>query len=421
MTIYGNTSRVSVDVSGGGIAGVSGGGLDKVVIFARGNPSQGSGEPNEPISVSGPGQLEAQFGSETPIVEYFRQASGNGVGYSQIWGVMPSEESVTDEDVTGGGEGADHTNGSEIANAPLIEDESLITFEDDTGTELTIEFRYETNKDSTNSDFTGLSPDTDTVFINPRTGEWVADAADNYTISYSYNDWQSAFDSATGVIEEQEVGEWLVGVDSESVVNDAITTANPLRTAEWKMVRVFGLARPNLTSEQNTGHINVGDYTDSLDSESAFVFGPTRLEDQTLTVGGAITGLAAGNSIDEPILGDALSGVGSLDQTLNVPDQESLEESQVIPLSNRGAPMIEGNGSTSTDTSWLKTFFSVRVADRLVLAARAVAKATRGQLNSDATETNVEQQLSDEIEDLIGENVLQKYDLPNVQHLNGTN
>lgn len=404
MTTYGNPSRVSVDVSGGGITGISGGNADKLVIFARG--SGGEAQPNVPETVGGPGSLEDTFGTGSEIVSYFRQAVSNGVPYSRITGVMPSNETTTDEDITNGGEAGDHTSGTEIANAPLIEDVSSITFEDSTSTELTVEFRYETNKDSTNADFTNLSPESGTVFINPLTGEWVAGSTGDYTVSYEYNDWQSAFDAATGIVEEQESGEWYVGVGSESVLNDAIDVAGPLREDEWKMIRVFGDARPNMTSEQDTAHFNVDDYSDSLDNEAAFVFAPTRLDDSTLTVGGAIAGIAASHDVDEPILGETLSEVGELDQTLTVPEQQLFEGNKVIPLSNRGSPMIEDNVSTSEETDWLRTFFSVKLADRIVLAARAIAKATRGELNSDTARSNVEQLLTDELRDLVDGNVL---------------
>lgn len=407
MTLYGNESRVSVDVSGGGIAGISGGGTDKLVIFARGDPSTADRSVNDPVDVTGPSSLDSLFGADTPIVEYIRQAGEAGISYEQMYGVMPDVLTETDEDVTAGGDESSHTSGSEIANAPIVEDTSLITFEDDTPTELTVEFRYETNKDETNTDFTSLTPPADTVYINPLTGEWVADTADNYSITYDYLDWQSAFDAADGVIGEQEVGEWFIGVDSASVTETAVSTVEPLRENQWKMVRVLGLAEANETSDNDTAHINETDYSDNIDDEAAFVFGPSRLSGDTLTAGGAIAGVAAGNDLDDPIIGEVLSNVGELDQTLTVPQQEALETEQLIPLSNRDDPTIEGNLATATAKDWLRTFFSVRVADRLVLVARAVAKASRGELNSDTTETTVEQQLSDEIVDLIDQNILQ--------------
>jgi hypothetical protein len=407
MTIYGNTSRVSADLTGGGITGIVGGGERKAVIFARGDPNAGSASVNDPTQVSGPGELGSTFGSGTRITEHFRQAAENGQPYERMWGVMPEQLSVADEDITGGGDAADHTGGSKINGGdPIVEDTSLITAEDDQGNTLTVKFRYETNTDSTNSDFTGLSPGADEFFINPNTGEWVADAADNYNISYGHLDWSSAFDSATAVIEEQELGVWGVDSEAESVLSTADSTVDPLRKNEWKMVLVEGLAEPNATGSDDDAELNVSDFTLSLDSDATFLFGPARILDEVQTVMGAVLGKMAGNAIDNPILGDSLTGIEELEQTLTVPEQESLENKQVTPLANTGTPTIESNVSTSTATDWKRTLFARQVADRLILGARAIAEETRGKLNSDGTELIVEEQMADEIEDLIDLNVL---------------
>lgn len=407
MTVYGNTSRVSVETVGGGIAAVTGGDEQKAVMFARGDPNNGSASANEPTRVSGPGNLGPTFGADTPIVEYMQDVAGNGIGYSQLWGVMPEQTQTQDEDITDGGDAADHTGGSKINGGdPIVEDKDLITVEDGSSTEMAVEFRYETNTDSTSNDFTQLSPSEDTLFINRNTGEWVADAADNYTITYESLDWSAAFDAAVDVVQEQERGVWLLGSEAESVVSTANAKKSPLRNKQWKMVNVLGVAEPNATGDDDGAQIDVTSYDDGIDDEATFLFGPARKAGGTTTAIGAVGGVAASNAIDDPIIGEALSGVTDLEQTLNVADQESLESVQVAPLSNAGSPSIEGNLSTDTSSSWLVTWFSRNLADFLILAARAVAQATRGSLNNDMTETIVEQQVTDEIEELIDDGVL---------------
>lgn len=404
MTIYGNESRVSVDIQGGGISSVGFATAEKAVIFARGDTDSGTVDENDPTRVSGSSELSSVFGDDTEIAEYMEQAASNGMAYSRLYGVVPEEMTVSDEEITGGSGEIDHTDGSEIENVPIVEDTELITFEGDD--ELDVVFKYETETDDSGDDFTELTPSEDTVYINPLTGEWVADSAETYTISYSYLDWQSAFDSATGVIEEQELGVWGVGSESQDVVDMAQSTVDPLRTSEWKMVRVNGLASPNATGDDDGAEINVSDYTDTIDAEATFLFGPGRLDGSTHTVIGAVTGITASNDIDEPILGESLSGVDSLEQTLNVPDQNDLSEEGVIPLGNTGAPSIEDSVGTSTETDWRRTHFSRKLADQLVLAARAIAKASRGKLNNENTESIVEQQIADELIDFVNDGVL---------------
>lgn len=395
MTTYGSSSRVSINIQGGTIAGIGLATELKVVVFAQGDPSNGSAQVNDPTQVSGPGELESTFGADTQIVEEMKGAANNDVAYDVMWGVMPSTVSVTAETVNGGS--------GTLGNAPIIEDASEITVTNTTAAqEETPIFRYESPPDTS-------SLSSDEVAINPNSGEVEAGDTDDYEIDYKYLDWQSAFDSATGILDEQELGHWIVGSEAESVLTDADTTVDDLRRNEWKMISTSGPLQPNDTGSNGEAFVDASNYSDNLDSDALFVFGPTRASGASIA--GEVGGIMAGNDLDNPIIGEELQGVESLDQTLTVPQQEDLEGEGVIPLSNSGTPRIEGNLSTSTETDWFRSYFSRQVADNLLLAARAIAKATRGKLNSDNTEDIVEQQLTDEIRDLIDDNVLK----PNTQ------
>lgn len=390
MTIYGNTSRVSVDVTGGTISAVGGATEQKVVVFARGDPSSGSAQVNDPTQVSGPGGLDSTFGSGTDIVEQMTNVNANGVDFDMIWGVMPSTTAVTAEAVTGGS--------GTLGNAPIIEDAAEITVTNTTASqEETPVFKYGSPPSTS-----GLA--NDEVAINPNTGEFEAGDTDDYEVDYKYLDWQSAFDSATGVVEEQEVGHWSVKSEAESVIDSAKTTVEPLRQNEWKMITVGGLVQPNDTASDGVPSIDPAAYSDNLDSDALFITGPTRANSESVV--GCVSGVMGGNALTDPIIGEDLDGIDSLDQTLTVPEQEDLEGENVIPLSNSGDVTIEGNLSTSTASDWLRTYFSRRIADYMLLAARAIAKTARGQLNSDNTESIVEQRLNDEIFELIDDNVL---------------
>lgn len=392
MTTYGN-SRISVEVTGGSIGALNLDTVQKLVVFGAGDPNSGTAQTNDPTRVSSPGELESTFGSGTDIVETMRGAAGNGVAYSVMYGVMPAKQSVTGEAVAGG-------SGS-LANGPIIEDAAEITVTNTTtSTEQTVVFRY------------GSPPDTssladDEVAINPHSPELEAGDSDDYEISYKYYDWQSAFDSATGVIEEQESGQWWVESEAESVVSDAIATATPLRENQWKMVRVGGAAEPNATADDGSAQIDVGGYDDNLDDDSLFVFAPVREADADTTAGGAVAGVMASRSLSDSMLGESLTGVGDLVQALNVPDQEDLEGKGVVPISDAGAPSIESNLSTSTETDWTRSHFARQLADHLILAARAIGKATRGRINNDNTTRLIENRLGDEIIDLVGDGLLE--------------
>jgi len=396
MTTYGNPSRISVDVEGGGIGALDLDTVQKVVLFGRGDPSSGSAQTNDPTRVSSGGELAETFGADTQLVELARGAAGNGVSYDLLYGVMPEQINTTD------------TIASEQATldtAPIVEDASLVTVTNTvSSTEQTPVWRYELPIDT---------PDigAEEVAINPLTGDVWTGSTDEHEFEYEYLDWQAAFDSASQVIQEQEDGLWYVRSEAESVLTDAIATAAPLRESQWKMIRVAGDAEPNMTAADGSAQIDVGSYEASLDDDALFVFGPVRQATSEGPVSGGLAGVLGSRSLDESILGASLTGYGSLDQTLPVPDQEALESAGVIPLSNTGAPTIEGNLSTSTATDYTRSYFIRRLADRLILAARAIARAVRGDVNNDRTERVVEGRLGDEIVDLIDDGLLE----PNTQ------
>jgi len=392
MTTYGN-SRISVDVTGGSIGALNLDTVQKLVVFAAGDPSNGTAQTNDPTRVSGPGELESTFGADTDLVETMRDAAGNGVAYSVMYGVMPAKQSVSAEAVAGGS--------GTLGNTPIIEDSDEITITNTTtSSEATAVFVYGDPVDTS-------SLADGEIAVNPFTGEVDSGGSDDYEIDYKYYDWQSAFDAATNVIEEQESGAWWVESEAESVVSGAITTATPLRENQWKMVRVGGAAEPNATADDGTAQIDVGSYDDTLDDDSLFAFGPVREADADTTAGGAIAGVMASRSLSDSMLGESLTGVGDLVQSLNVPDQEDLEGKGVIPVSDSGTPSIESNLSTSTETDWTRSYFSRQLADHLILAARAIGRATRGRINNDNTTRLIENRLGDEIIDLVGDGLLE--------------
>ena len=391
MTQYGN-SRISVTTESGAIGALNLNATEKLVIFARGDPANGTVSVNDPTRVNGPGELAETFGDGSRIADAMRDAAGNGQSFNAMYGVVPETISVTAEGVSGGS--------GTLGNAPIIEDKSDVSVQNTTtSSSAGVVFRYESTPDPS-------SLDDDEVAINPDTGEVESGDSDDYEVDYKYHDWQAAFDAATDVIQPQEAGQWAVISDSESVVSDAVTTANPLRTNQFKMVRVAGGAEPNATTDDGDPKIDVGGYSDNIDDGATYLFGPVREAGETTTALGAIGGTMASAALGESILGQSLNGVSDLAQQMSVPTQEDLEDAQVIPVSDFGSPAIEGNDSTST-AGRRQTYFTRRLADRLILAARAIARAVRGRVGNPDTASLVENRLEDEIVELVRDGLLE--------------
>jgi len=391
MTDFGN-SRISVTTQGGGIGALNLSATEKLVIFGRGDPANGTVSVNDPTRVNGPGELEPTFGEGTRIADAMRDAAGNGQSFDAMFGVVPETVAVSAEAVSGGS--------GTLNNAPIIEDAAEISVQDVTaGQSESVVFRYESPPDAS-------SLAADEVAINPDTGEVEAGDTDDYEVDYKYHEWQAAFDAAVDVIQPQEAGQWAVLSDSESVISDAVSSAQPLRTNQFKMVRVAGGAEPNATAADGGPKIDVGSYTDNIDDGAAYLYGPVREDGATTTALGAIGGAMASVPLESSILAESLNGVSDLAQRMGVPTQENLEDKQVIPVSDFGSPTIEGNDSTST-AGRRQTYFTRRLADRLILAARAIARAVRGDIGNPETAGLVENRLEDEIVELVNEGLLE--------------
>ncbi|AFH21641.1 hypothetical protein OSG_eHP6_00040 [environmental Halophage eHP-6] len=393
MTEFGN-SRISVTTQGGGIGALNLNVTEKLVIFGRGDPAGGTVNINEPTQVTGPGQLDAVFGADTRINEAMRDAAGNGTAFSVMFGVVPEQVAVTDEAIAGGS--------GTLDNIP-IEDPSLIDIQNTTaGQSESVVFRYEEPID------TSILASGE-VAINPDTGAVAAGDTDNYEIDYEYHEWQAAFDSAVDVIDPQEAGQWCVLSDSGSVVSDAVGSITPLRENQFKMIRLAAGAEPNATASDGEPQIDPSAYSDNVADAASFLFGPARevtATESVRTALGAIGGKMASVPLSESILGESLNGVGDLVQRANVPTQEDLADNEVIPVSDFGSPAIEENLSTS-DAGRRQTYFTRRLADRLILAARAIARAVRGDVANPDTAGLVENRLEDEIVSLVDDGLLE--------------
>jgi hypothetical protein len=396
MTKFGN-SRISVDVQEGGIGGLNLSTTDKLVIFGRGDPSTGSVSPNDPTRVSGPLQLEPTFGNSR-VADAMRDAGANGQSFDAMFGVLPERVAVSNELVS---DGTGTLTDSDGDASPVIEDTDLIEIQNTTvGQSETAVFRYESPLDTS-------SLASGEVAINPDTGEVAAGDSDDYEVDYEYLEWEDAFNSATQIIRPQETGQWCVLSDSESVINDAVGAVTPLRENQFKMIRVIGGAEPNQTVDGKP-QISPTTYTDSVADAATFLFGPVRESSPSdvQTALGGIAGEMSSISINESIIGESVNSIGDLQQQMPIPTQEALKDLNVIALSNFGDVTIEGNTSTS-DSTRRQTYFTRRLADRLILTARAIARTARGKVGTPPRAGQVQSRLEDEIVDLADQGLLE--------------
>lgn len=395
----GQTPGTEVTLEAGAISGINIGAEEKLVIFARGDPSSGSAQTNSPTKITSKTEAEDAFGEGTHLTKLLKQAIDNGANASFLWGVMPATQSVTGETFAA-------TQSISLANSPIIEDETEITVRDTVeSVDLDLEFRY-VSPPSTPTDG-------NTAFIRSQSSEIETDESSDYEVDYKYLTWSEAFNSADPIVNEGESGVYWAGTDSESVASTLFSKAESLRDPSYKMVKAGAGAPPNDNTEETPPDpdYDTAGYSDNLDSLPGFLFAPARQDDTTDTLLGAAAGIAAGNDLTNPIRGDQLSGVtveSGVDDNalLDFGERDALRGSQVIPIKQEGSIRLDGSISTYTEASWITDFQTVRVIDRAILVVYAVAEQIKNTLDTPGKDEIAAEEAQGQLEEMAQEGLL---------------
>lgn len=394
MTTFGSFPGVQVQTQGGGISGVQVGSEETLVIFGQADLSSGSATVEEPTQVGSRQDADAKFGAGSELANAVKEALANGANINYLYGVAIDTTSVTAESFTGSATGT-------LANEPIVEDISTITVTDVTAsTETAVEFRYDSPPTA--------PTDTDTVHINPLTGEWAADESSEYEFDYEYQEWQDGFGAADTVVNEDETAVYAALSDAESVAVDLSGKVTTLR-GEYQMVKGLTGAQPNANSSESPPDpsYDTATYDDAVNDDAMFLIAPARKADSTDTIIGGVAGLFAGHAINEPVYNDAVSGYTDLEQKLARSEAQDLRDAQVIPVRQSGTVRVKDNTSTSDETDWERDFWRRRIVDRVILLGKIVGDATVGRINDETTRNAAESTLFAELDALVGERLLE--------------
>jgi hypothetical protein len=492
VTNFGSFPGVRVQTYGTTISNVQIGAEEKLILFGEGNVAEGDASVGEAVNTDTPRSVDRQFGGDTQLGNAIRKTRGNGANASFTYGAVVRSNWVEDEEfgsssgvsqgdlsnaplfgedssyvrfydvnedveitvnlVDSGGSPAspstentvniDYVTGdweADVAShykvtyqyfsnysdgtnsgsgnddtlkldAPLIEDKDRVRVFDTSssfgdGDELTVEFRYGE----------GFSAPTqsNTVYINPITGEWNADSSpdSSYEFFYVPKNFSDTFDDVDGTVNENETGIYVPITRSNSVSTSLDSKVNSLR-GEYKLVQGITAFQPNDTVN-GEAYYDVGNLPndETVDNDAFYRVAPVDEEGSAETALPAVAGNFAGSLISEPVYGNTLSGVESLVQTLKKSERDTLRsEHEVIPLKQIGSISIDGNISTSTATDYARTFFVRRIIDRIILLSKVLGDAVIGRKNTEQNRNLLRNELVEEIEDLVEDDVLQPND-----------
>lgn len=431
VTTYGSFPGVRVEVAGGGITAVAIGEEEKLVIFGAANyqtddpvfdtksdgdedslESSLSGTPETAESINARREANTRFGDGSELADAMREALANGANIDFIYGVAPRRFNVIDE--------TQSTQSGTLNNPPIweedVSDESNITTLNvtDTGAGTIDNVRYTYESPPTQPS------DAETMVVNPLTGEYAADAAPDtdYNFDYKYLDWASAFDASdvSTTLNEEDTGIYAAVSDSDPVSGDLDATVTTER-GNYKLLNALSGAQPNSNEliEDNSGNyvrrdarFDTSTFTQGqVDSDHYFKLAPVRQENTTRTIVGGVAGLFAGNSLNDPIYNDPVSGYGSLEQKFTKADSDNMRGEKVIPVRQAGSTRVKDNLSTSTSTDWERDFWRRRIADRVILIGKTIGDTIIGRINDDQTRNAAGRLIRAELRELVGDRLLQ--------------
>ena len=438
-TTYGSFPGVKIEVAGGGITSVAIGAQEKLVLFGPAVyqndgsfPSDGEEDPlgsslagtvNEPEQINARSEADDTFGdsSESQLTRAMRGALASGASVDFLYGVAPSRFNVVGE--------VKSSQSGTLDNSPIWEDNvddeaniENITATDTTDGSLTVEYDYDSPPSAPSS--------SDTVAVNPLTGEFSADAAPtgDYEFDYKYLDWNSAFTSnkvRTGTIDEGETGLYVALTEADSVSTDLESEVSDRRKV-YQLVNALSGASPNdnevVTSDSNSLASDHSNYqrrdarydtssfsSGSVNADYYFKFAPVRYADEAHKELGAIGGVFSANGVSNPIYNDKVPGADTLEQSFTRTEADEIRDDDVIPLRQSGSVRLKDNISTAytEDTDWERDFWRRRIADRVILIGKTIGDEILGEINDEQTRNSAQRLISTEMRQLVDDRLIE--------------
>lgn len=301
---------VSLSQDSAGLVAIQGGSPADAAIIGEADLINGSATEATYYRITTAPQATRVFG-DSPLGNNVAAALQNGA--YPVHAVAATETDVVGEDISGIGS----TSGT-LANAPVVEDASLITFTVDGVAKTTILTLKDPSTEAVGAD---------EVYLNAQTGAFELDAAPgdatltNDTVDYPYLDYGPALTEM-----EAEVGATadFLGVLSE---NSAVTTA--LQTT---VDSIASLVTPILGIAGASPYIaDTATYVNPLDTSRMQLLYPMRNGDGNFVLGEYL-GLRARLGIDRSGMRQRLTGVEQVYHNLTEVQKTDLDAEHVVVL-----------------------------------------------------------------------------------------
>lgn len=349
--------------------------------------SSGSASTGTVEEVSNPSDAANLFGTDSELHNATQIALQRDI--DTLWAVGLSETTVTDEQQS--------TQSGSLDNSPIFDPnlhgEHSITVEDTGGTNPSVNIVY---------DSPPVQPtETDTVAINPHSGEYAADATpdgSNYEFDYVYS---GGYTSAIDEILTEDPRVVAVGTETESHGSDL---ASDMETEAGNFVFEQGVIGAVPRQDANDASTYASNHSDSLDHKRLSVVASPRGYTDTDETEEERTCWGVAASFAEAPLGlnttnNELAEYEALRTDLGSSDAQTFIDSQVLPLIDYPPVTIVKDQTTSTTTRFERVF-SNQIVDEATARIHERSKQFVGSLNTESNRHSFERSLRNEMLDL---------------------
>lgn len=317
--------------------------LNTAVALVGGYDDSNSGSntsANSVTIVNTGSEADSEFGSGSELAKQARLALGNGA--TAVHGVPVSETTTT--------ESFSSTTGGVLSNAPAMDPN--LNHEDitaqDTGNNNSVDVNivYVDNPSQPSS--------SNTINLNPHSGDWEADEQSSYDITYTYGDYTNAIETAS----KETVR--AVGVCTEtSAHKTTLESQLSSQAANFRFKR--GLTGSDIEIDAGS----TGSYTPDNDDWRMIEVAPslgTSPQGKVRTVG-AITGMMASQpiNVEGSITFDSVDGLDNLHVAFSPTQAENF--SRVTAITDEFE--VAAGLTTSSDTAFAD-IYAVEIIDLIV-------------------------------------------------------
>lgn len=327
--------------------------------------ANGTATPGETVEVSSTADAIEKFGDGSELHRQVSLAFNNGAVTVYAYPVT---------ETTGETESFSSTQSGTLSNIPFnpeIQAEHEITAQDTTeGQEADVNIVYE--------DAPSAPTTSNTINLNPVTGEWQADASSSYDITYDYGDYGTA--AIDGILDEEPRRVALLRETSSDITS--LATELTARADNF----VFGGGVGGAVPFEDPSNPSTSGYTDSIDEERiSLVASPYGYIDAAETDMQRTTGAVAAELVSLPLgesaTNNSLSGFTGLRTDLTPSQAGDLIDEQVLPLIDYPPVTIVKDMTTST-TQKFERAYVMDVVDEATEVSHRINRQFVGEQNT---------------------------------------